>query len=135
MEIEKIYMKMEEEDMRSYLEQTVSNFAKWNSQNSRWKFWAQMGKNFKWYVIFKFFTIYRNFKVFWNFLPTLYSFWSFLTILDRFGLIWWCRSPFWAPFDRGFDPFVLILGIMSKLAYRLGFTSICNLHDLMTVSL
>ena len=38
MEIEKIYMKMEEEDMRSYLEQTVSNFAGRSSQNSRLKF-------------------------------------------------------------------------------------------------
>ena len=60
MEIEKICMKMEEEDMRSYLEQTVSNFARRNSRNSRWKFWAQMGKNFKWYVIFEYFTIYRK---------------------------------------------------------------------------
>ena len=42
MEIQKIYMKIEEEDMRSYLEQTVSNFAGRSSRNSRWKFWAQM---------------------------------------------------------------------------------------------
>ena len=60
MEIEKFYMKMEEEDMRSYLEQTMSNFAKRSSWNSGLKFWAQMGKNFKWYVIFEFFTIYRK---------------------------------------------------------------------------
>ena len=69
MEIEKIYMKMEEEDMRSYLEQTVSNFTRRNSQNLCWKFWAQMGKIFKWYVIFEFSTIYRNFlKLFTPFL-------------------------------------------------------------------
>ena len=69
MEIEKIYMKMEEEDMRSYLEQTVSNFAGQSSRNSHLKFWAQMGKNFKWYVIFEFFTIYRHFlKFFTSFL-------------------------------------------------------------------
>ena len=61
MEIEKIWMKMEEEEMRSYLEQTVSNFTGQSSWNSRWKFWAQMDKNFKWYGIFEFFTIYRNF--------------------------------------------------------------------------
>ena len=67
MEIEKIYMKMEEEDMRSYLEQIVSNFAGRNSWNSRWKFWAQMGKNCKWYVIFEFFTIYRIFLKFLKF--------------------------------------------------------------------
>ena len=54
MEIEKKFMKMEEEDMRSYLEQTVSNFAGRSSQNSGWKFWAQMGKNFKWYGIFEY---------------------------------------------------------------------------------
>ena len=38
MEIEKIYMKMEEEDMRSYMEQMVSNFAGHSSQNSLLKF-------------------------------------------------------------------------------------------------
>ena len=38
MEIEKIYMKMEEEDMRSYLEQVVSNFAGRISRNLRLKF-------------------------------------------------------------------------------------------------
>ena len=60
MEIEKIHMKMEEEDMRSCLEQTLSNFARRSSRNSRWKFWAQMGKNFKGYVIFEIFTIYKK---------------------------------------------------------------------------
>ena len=65
MEIEKNCMKMEE-DMRSYLEQMVSNFAGRSSWNSRLKFWAQMGKNFKWYVIFEFFTIYRKFLKFFT---------------------------------------------------------------------
>ena len=41
---------------------------------------------------------------FWNFLPTFYSFGPFLTILDPFGLIWWCKSPFWAPFWPWFWP-------------------------------
>ena len=60
MEIQKIYMQMEEQGMGSYLEKTVSDFTGRNSQNLRLKFWAQMGKNFKWYVIFEFFTIYRK---------------------------------------------------------------------------
>ena len=47
MEIDKIYMKMEEEDMRSYLEQAMSNLDGRSSQNSRLKFWAQMGKKFQ----------------------------------------------------------------------------------------
>ena len=47
MEIDKIYMKMEEEDMRSYLEQAVSNFAWRSSRNSHLKFWTQMGKKFQ----------------------------------------------------------------------------------------
>ena len=38
MEIEKNYMKMEEEDMRSYVEQMVSNFARRSSRNSQLKF-------------------------------------------------------------------------------------------------
>ena len=67
MEIEKICMKIEEEDMRNYLEQTVSNFTKQSSRNSCWKFWAQMAKNFKWYVIFEFFTIYRKILKFLKF--------------------------------------------------------------------
>ena len=42
-------------------------------------------------------------------------------ILDRNVVVWCCRSPFWLQFDHVFDPFVPISGIMSKLAYRLGF--------------
>ena len=72
MEIQKICMKEKEEDMRSYLEETVSNFARRSSRNSRWKFWAPMGKNFKWFGIFEFFTIYKknlkNLKIFTHFL-------------------------------------------------------------------
>ena len=47
MEIDKIYMKIEEKDMRSYLKQAVSKFAGRSSRNSRLKFWAQMGKKFQ----------------------------------------------------------------------------------------
>ena len=75
---------------------------------------------------------FLNFLLFIEF---FYPLWLFLTILDRFELIWWCRSPFWARFDHGSDSFIPISGIMSTLAYRLGFTSVCTLHDLMTVSL
>ena len=72
MEIEKIYMQMEEQGMGSYLEKTVSDFAGQNSQNSRLKFWAQLGKNFKWYINFEFFTIYgKNFKFLKFFTPFL----------------------------------------------------------------
>ena len=71
MEIEKNYTKMEEEDMRSYLEQTVLNFTGWSSR-MQLKFQAQMGKNFKWYVSFEFFTIYRIFlKILKFFTPFL----------------------------------------------------------------
>ena len=79
MEIEKICMKMEQEDMRSYLEQTVSNFTGRSSWNSCWKFWAQMGKNFKWFGIFEFLLFIEIFEIFY---PPFYSFELFLTILD-----------------------------------------------------
>ena len=52
MEIGKIYMQMEEQGMGSYLEKTVLDCAGWISQNSRLKFWAQLGKNFKCYIMF-----------------------------------------------------------------------------------
>ena len=51
MEFEKIYMQMEEQGIESYLEKTVSNSTGRNSQNLRLKFWAQLGKNFKWYIM------------------------------------------------------------------------------------
>ena len=91
MEIEKIYMKMEEEDMRSYLEQTVSNFTRWSSRNSHLKLWTQMGRNFKWYVIFEFFTIYRKIlKILKNFenFEKFWKFWKFLPPFYSFGLFW-----------------------------------------------
>ena len=52
MKIKQIYMQMEEQGMGSYLEKTVSDFAGRNSRNSHLKFWAQLGKNFKCYVMF-----------------------------------------------------------------------------------
>ena len=85
MEIEKNCMKMEEEDMRSYLEQTVLNFAGWSSQNLRLKFWAQMGKKFKWYVIFEFLLFIKFFKIFeffYHLSIVLDRFWPFWTVLD-----------------------------------------------------
>ena len=72
MEFEKIYMQMEEQGMGSYLEKMVSNLAIRNSRNSRLKFWAQLGKNFKRYMVFEFFTIYRKkFKFLKIFTPFL----------------------------------------------------------------
>ena len=86
MEFEKNYMQMEEQGIESYLEKMVSDFARQNSRNSRLKFWAQLGKNFKWYLIFEIFTIYRkNFRFLKIFTPFLlfwtvfYPFGSFLT--------------------------------------------------------
>ena len=67
----KNYMKWEGEDMRSYLDQTRSysldDAPKIRVGSSKLK-WTMLGKNFKWYGIFKFFTIYRNVS------PTFYSF-------------------------------------------------------------
>ena len=61
---------------------------------------------------FKFFTIYRkNLK----FLPSFYSFLPFLTFFGCLNLLDVVRIHFECGFDRGFDPFVLIVGIMSKL--------------------
>ena len=63
---------MEEKGMGSYVEKTMLDFAGRNSRNSRLKFWAQLGKNFKWYIIFEIFTIYRKiFKIFKFFTPFL----------------------------------------------------------------
>ena len=52
MEIQKIYMQMEEQGMGGYLEKMVSDFVGRNSRNSRLMFWAQLGKNFKCYIMF-----------------------------------------------------------------------------------
>ena len=69
-------------------------------------------------------------EIFWNFYPRSILFYHF----GPFKLIWCCRSPFWVRFDRGFDPFMPTVGNMSKLAYRLGFTSSFILHNIMTIS-
>ena len=47
MKIYKKYIKMQEESMSKYLEETVVNFAGWISWNLQLKFEAQMGKIFK----------------------------------------------------------------------------------------
>ena len=69
-----------------------------------------------------------------NFYPLFYSFGPFLTLLDHFLLIYDVEDHFEHRFDHYFDPFVAILGIMSKLAYRLDVISVCILQDLMIVS-
>ena len=79
-----------------------------------------------------FIEIFQNFE---NFYPLFYSFGPFLTLLDRFLLIYDVGDHVEHRFDCCFDLFMSISGMMFKLAYRLGFTSICILHDLMTVSL
>ena len=77
------------------------------------------------YNVLNFLLFIKNFQIFEIFYPLFYSFGLFLTLLDRFG----------HRFDHCFVLFVPILGMMFKLAYRLGFTSIFILHDLMTISL
>ena len=47
MEIQKNYIKMKEESMSKYLEETVVDSADWISWNSLLKIRAQMGKSFK----------------------------------------------------------------------------------------
>ena len=59
----------------------------------------------------------------------------FSIVWTVFGLIYDVGDLFEHRFSRWIDPFMLISGIMSKLAYRSGFITICILHDLMTVSL
>ena len=80
------------------------------------------------YNVLNFLLFIEIFQIFENFYPIFYS-------LDHFLLIYDVGDRFEHRFDRCVDPFMLILGIMSKLAYRLGFTTVCILHDLMTVSL
>ena len=86
------------------------------------------------YNVLNFSLFIENFQIFENFYPRFYSFRPFLTLLDRFLLIYDVGDCFERRFDHCVDPFMPISGIMSKLAYRLGFTTICILHDLMTVS-
>ena len=87
------------------------------------------------YNVLNFLLFIEIFQIFENFYPLFYSFGPFLTLLDRFLLIYNVGDPFQRRFDRCFDPFMSISDMMFKLAYRLGFTSVCILHDLMTVSL
>ena len=47
MEINKNYIKMHEESMSNYLEETVVNFAGWISYNLQLNIRAPMGKSFK----------------------------------------------------------------------------------------
>ena len=47
MKIYKNYIKMQEESMSKYLEETVVNSASWISWNLQLKIKAQMGKSFK----------------------------------------------------------------------------------------
>ena len=87
------------------------------------------------YNVLNFLLFIEIFQIFENFYPLFYSFGLFLTLLDCFLLIYDVRDRFERCFDHCFDPFVPISGMMFKLAYRLYFTSICILHDLMTFSL
>ena len=86
------------------------------------------------YNVLNFLLFIEIFQFFENFYPLFYSFGPFLILLDCFLLIYVVGDRFEHRFDHCFDPFVLISGVMSKLAYRLGFTTIFILHDLMTVS-
>ena len=87
------------------------------------------------YNVLNFLLFIEIFQIFENFYPLFYNFGPFLTLLDRFLLIYDVGDHFERHFDRCFDPFMPISGIMAKLAYMLGFTSIYILHDLMTISL
>ena len=86
------------------------------------------------YNVLNFLLFIEIFQIFENFYPLCYSFRPFLSLLDRFLLIYDVGDHFERRFDHCFDPFMPISGIMFKPAYRSGFTSICILHDLMTVS-
>ena len=76
-----------------------------------------------------------NFLLFIKKFQILKIFTPFSIVLDRFLLIYDVGDRFEHRFDHCFDLFVLISGIMFKLAYRLGLTSVFILHDLMTISL
>ena len=86
------------------------------------------------YNVFNFSLFIEIFQIFENFCPLFYSFGPFFTLFDRFLLIYDVGDRFEHCFDHCFNPFVSFSGVMSKLAYRLGFTTICILHDLVTVS-
>ena len=80
------------------------------------------------YNVLNFLLFIEIFQIFENFYFLFYS-------LDRFLLIYDVGDLFERRFDHCFHSFVPISGMMFKLAYRLGFTSIFILHDLMTISL
>ena len=113
---------MEEKGMSFYLNQTECDFVDRCSWDQLLNF---LVSNALWWVNFQmvwkilFFHYFREKKL--KFLPTFYSFDLFLTIFGPFGLMWCSRDPFWACFDRVFDLFLPLTGIMSELAYRLGF--------------
>ena len=52
MKIYKNYVKMQEESMSKYLEETVVNFVGWISWNLLLKIIAQIGKSFKSFIFF-----------------------------------------------------------------------------------
>ena len=112
---------MKERGKVIYLDQMWRDSSGRCSQNLLLKFWTQMhygGWKFK--MVWNFLIFHYLIEKFWKFNPLSIV----LTVFYCFGpfeLIWCCRSPFWVHFDHVFDPFVHILGIMSKLAYRLGF--------------
>ena len=115
-------MEVKEKGLGNYLDQTRSDFTGRCSQNQLLKLWIQMhyrGWIFK--MVWKFLNFHYFIENILKFLPTFYSFDLFLTIFGPFGLIWCCRGPFWAHFDRVFDLFLPIIGIISELAYRLWF--------------
>ena len=76
-----------------------------------------------------------NFLLFIEFFKILKIFTPFPIVWTIFGLIYDVGDLFECRFNCWIDPFMPILGIMSKLTYRLFFITIFILHDLMTVSL
>ena len=52
MEFDKNCIEMEEKSMGKYLEETVVDSAGWISSNSLLKIWAQLGKNFNFFIMF-----------------------------------------------------------------------------------
>ena len=79
------------------------------------------------YNVLNFLLFIELFQTFENFYPLSYS-------LDCFDIIHDVGDLSECHFSRWIDPFVSISGIMSKLACRLGFITVCILHDLMIVS-
>ena len=55
MEFDKNCIEMEEKSMGKYMEETVVDSTSWISWNSLLKIWAELGKNFKCFIMFWFF--------------------------------------------------------------------------------